>query len=78
MGDLQAVFVFVGYLLFAGVNLYIVAWTFFTLSRTRRATEEILAVQREILRELRRVGKDPLDNAPERDDVARPPKQPFW
>jgi len=78
MSDLQAVFVFVGYLLFAGFSLYVVAWTFFTIRRTHRASEEILAVQREILRELRRAAKDPLDAAPERDDVARPPKQPFW
>ena len=63
---------------YAGLVFIGVPWAIFAIVHTRRTTEEILAVQREILRQVRRAAKDPLADEPQRDDVARPPKRPFW
>ena len=70
-----------GYLLslfYAGVVIIGVPWALFAIAHMRRTTDELLVVQRDILRELRRAAAGPPEEAPQRDDVARPPKQPFW
>jgi uncharacterized membrane protein YqiK len=61
-----------------GIVLISIPWALYTLWRTRRTTDEILVVQREILRELRRAANDPFAEELQQDEVARPPKQPFW
>jgi len=81
MSFLTIVISVAGYLLSlfsAGVVIIGVPWALFAIAHVRRTTDELLVVQREILRELRRAGKEPLADEPQRDDVARPPKQPFW
>jgi hypothetical protein len=62
---------------YAGVVFIGVPWAIFAIGHLRQTTDEILVVQREILRQLRRSVTDLPADAP-RDDVARPPKQPFW
>ncbi|HEY7395144.1 MAG TPA: hypothetical protein VH559_09875 [Gemmatimonadaceae bacterium] len=77
-GAFASFFAAFAYFAVAGIILIGIPWTLYTLWRTRRTTDEILVVQREILRELRRAANDPFAEELPRDDVARPPKQPFW
>ena len=78
MSSIQAIVGIFANLLFLGVVFVGVPWVFVTLARTRRNTDEILLTQREILRELRRA-RDPSVVEPlAGDEVANPPKQPFW
>jgi hypothetical protein len=78
MSILTGSFALIVNIFYVGVILIGVPWALFTIGHTRRATDDILVVQREILRQLRRTATDPPAEAPPRDDVVRPPKQPFW
>ncbi|HEY9225881.1 MAG TPA: hypothetical protein VIP11_04495 [Gemmatimonadaceae bacterium] len=78
MSAIQAIFGIFTYLFAVGVVFIGVPWAFFTVARTRRNTDEILRIQREILHELRRARDASLTDAMAGDEVANPPKVPFW
>lgn len=76
MSNGQAIFGIFVYVLALGVVFIGIPWAFFTLARTRRNTDEILRIHREILQEIRRA-RDP-SLAISDDNVANPPNPPFW
>jgi len=54
-----------------------IPWALYTLAHVRRTTDETLRVQRDILRELRRIRSDETSDA-SAPDTTEPPKQPLW
>ena len=55
-----------------------VPWALYTLARVRRTADETLRVQRDILRELRRIRSGELPEGLPSDEIAEPPKQSWW
>lgn len=67
----------VGSLLTVGVIFLGIPWALYTLGRTSRATDELLRVQRDILRELRRARGNAAPDQSAEGETPEPPKQPF-
>ena len=68
----------VGSLLTVGLIFLGIPWALYTLARTSRATDELLRVQRDILRELRRGPPDAASDQSADDGTSKLPKQSFW
>jgi hypothetical protein len=68
----------VGSFMTVGVVLLGIPWALYTLARTSRTTDELLRVQRDILRELQRARAGAAPDQPADDETAPPPKQPWW
>ena len=67
----------VGSLLTVGVIFLGIPWALYTLARMSRATDELLRIQRDILRELRRARADAAPDQSTEDETPASPKQPF-